>query len=100
MNICAYAYYRVNISYKWCSCDEYDYDIDKYIFNNHKDKSSLQMTGGELMELISKYLNDKDIVDFVCEENKVYISEFNPFNGETNDIKIVFKELKKTVFDK
>lgn len=100
MNICAYSYYKVNISYKWCSCDEYDYDLRQPILNNYKDKNSRQMNGGELMEFISNYLKSKNIVDFICEENKIFISEFNPFSGETNDVKIIFKELKKTVFDK
>lgn len=100
MNICAYGYYRVNINYKWCSRDEYDYELRQPILNNYKDKKSIQMNGRELIELISTYLKDKYIVDFVCEEDKIFISEFNPFTGETNDVKIVFKALKKTVFDK
>lgn len=98
--ICAYGYYRVNVSYKWCSRDEYDYDIGQYIFNNYKNKSSQRMNGGELMEFIAKYLTSKDICEVSFGDNKIYISEFDPFSGETNDVKITFKPLKKTVFDK
>jgi len=68
-------------------------------FRNEKYNSTKTMTGRELLQLISRELNDTNINEFGLIDNKIIICKFNPFNGETEETEIQIKAIK-SVFDK
>lgn len=98
MNICAFGKYRVDLrnNYTYTS----DKEFGEYTYSKGKEEWTKDMQGGELMNLISDLMQDKECID-ICDTDKIKhtiaITLFNPDDGTGNDIIISYKILPDSI---
>lgn len=89
MKISIYDVYKVESNYVGSYYGEDSYrDLDGLHADilEERSKDCRVMGGGELMEVISRSLADKDIDEITFDENAIHISFFDPMTGLSSEI--------------
>ena len=94
LDISVFGKYKVKVSGK------YSYNTPSYDCPNdwHTEKVKYQKTmeGGELMEIIAKELQERDLIGIYFHDDRIMLEKFNPHTGECADwvYKIERKKVK------
>ena len=95
MNISVFANYKIKCK------GEYSYNTPDYdsLNNWHTEKVKWQktMSGGELMEFISKRLNKYNLIEVDFRDDYVYLDYFNPNTGECSHYCYYIEMIKENI---
>lgn len=89
---CVFHKYKVKIECKGSSYVRTDWEGDSF-YEDFNFVEEHTMEGGELMEIFSKNLNDRDCIEFVIKDGKYCFGFFDPNNGSGCDKIYIIKEV-------
>ena len=87
---------NVFFNYKVTHKNKYSYLNEDGDFRDDETINTNVMSGGELMELISRLLHCEDTIDIAEKENRVFVGMFNELSGETADHEIEYEKVEET----
>jgi len=95
INIDIYHSYSVNINSVSSSWSE-DSTRDDVEFVDNKSTEHFYVEGGEFLDLIARWITNRDISSVEIYPNKLFISMFDPMTGCSNDFECTWEQLEES----
>lgn len=100
MRIDIYNNYKITSNYEGTYISQEDSTPNDIVFSKFANTKEEIINGGELLERIGKKLLDNEISEIHADDNFVKLEFFNPTNGESSTINIVYEVIESLGEDK